>query len=386
MALPLQAMVTYTSVATKTPVNPLHVLNSINTYHALFVNENPLMDVRSPLEFERGAFPNAINLPIMNDHERAAVGTCYKNYGQEKAIEKGYKLVNGETRKNRIQSWINFTKQHPNGYLYCYRGGLRSRITQQWIQEAGEELPIVVGGYKALRTFLLNELENATYECSFKLVGGKTGSAKTTLINELDNAIDLEAAAHHRGSSFGGHAKEQNNQINFENILAIEFLKLKHRNISSIILEDEARTIGKAGLPKTLFFKMRESQLIVIEEPYEARLERLIKEYVVDMHSEFNALYSDNAFKSFSDYLLLGLKKIQKRLGPTRYETAYKAMRQALKQHLKTGGITNHYDWLKIILENYYDPMYEDQLKKREEFICFRGDYQACKEYLQVTL
>ena len=136
----------------------------------------------------------------------------------------------------------------------------------------------------------------------------------------MNNAVDLEAAAHHRGSSFGGHAKEQNNQINFENILAIDFLKLKHKNISKIILEDEARTIGKAGLPKTLFSKMRCSPLVVIEEPYEARLERLIQEYIVDMYTEFENLYTENAFKSFSDYLLLGLEKIQKRLGPTRYE------------------------------------------------------------------
>ncbi len=344
-----------------------------------------MMDVRAPIEFERGAFPTSTNLPIMNDQQREIVGTCYNNYGQNKAIEKGHELVQGEIREARIAAWVDFAKQHPSGSLYCFRGGLRSKITQHWMQEAGAELPIVEGGYKALRTFLLNQLEETAKDCSFKLIGGKTGSAKTTLINELDNAVDLEAAAHHRGSSFGGHAKEQNNQINFEHILAIDFLKLKHKNISKIILEDEARTIGKTGLPKTLFSKMRNSPLVVIEEPYEARLERLIQEYVVDMHTEFENLHTENAFKSFAEYLLLGLEKIQKRLGPTRYETAYKAMQQALKQHSDTGEITNHYDWLNIILDNYYDPMYEDQLKKREEFICFRGDYQACKEYLQTT-
>lgn len=342
-----------------------------------------MMDVRAPVEFERGAFPASKNLPIMDDEQREIIGTCYSNQGQDKAIEKGHELVHGKIREARIASWVEFAKQNPYGSLYCFRGGLRSRITQQWMRQAGVDLPIVTGGYKALRAFLLNELETASKQCSFTLVGGKTGSAKTTLINELDNAIDLEAAAYHRGSSFGTHAKAQNNQINFENILAIDFLKLRHKNILNIILEDEARTIGKAGLPKTLFTKMRESQLIVIEEPYEARLERLIQEYVIDMHDEFVSLRSNDAFKAFSDYLLLGLEKIQKRLGPARYETAYKAMQQALKQHIKTGDISNHYDWLKIILENYYDPMYEDQLKKREEFICFRGDYQACKEYLE---
>jgi len=342
-----------------------------------------MMDVRAPIEFQRGAFPTSMNLPIMDDQQREAVGTCYKNHGQGKAIEKGHELVQGKLREKRITAWVKFAKQYPNGSLYCFRGGLRSRITQQWMHEVGVDLPIVAGGYKALRTFLLNELENAANECSFKLVGGKTGSAKTILINELDNAIDLEAAAYHRGSSFGGHAKAQNNQINFENILAIDFLKLRHKNVKNIVLEDEARTIGKVGLPKTLFAKMRESQLVVIEEPYAARLERLIQEYVIDMHSEFESTQSNNVFESFSNYLLLGLEKIQKRLGPARYQVAHKAMLQALKIHSQSGDISNHYDWLRIILENYYDPMYEDQLKKREEYICFRGDYLACKEYLQ---
>lgn len=342
-----------------------------------------MMDVRAPIEFERGAFPASKNLPIMDDEQREIIGTCYSHHGQDKAIEKGHELVQGEIRAERIASWVDFAKQNPNGSLYCFRGGLRSKITQQWMREAGVDLPIVTGGYKALRTFLLNELETATKECSFTLVGGKTGSAKTILINELENAIDLESAAYHRGSSFGMHAKQQNNQINFENILAIDFLKLRHKNILNIILEDEARTIGKAGLPKSLFAKMRESKLVVIEEPYEARLERLIQEYVIDMHSEFESVDANNAFQSFSSYLLLGLEKIQKRLGPARYEVAFKAMQHALKQHSKTGGISNHYEWLNIILENYYDPIYEDQLKKREEFICFRGGYQACKEYLE---
>lgn len=341
-----------------------------------------MLDVRAPIEFERGAFPASKNLPIMDDEQREIIGTCYSEHGQEKAIEKGHELVQGEIRASRIAAWVEFAKQNPTGSLYCFRGGLRSRITQQWMREAGADLPIINGGYKALRTFLLNELETAAQECTFTLVGGKTGSAKTILINELENAIDLEAAAHHRGSSFGGHAKQQNTQINFENILAIDFLKLRHKNILNIILEDEARTIGKAGLPKSLFIKMRASQIVVIEEPYEARLERLIQEYVIDMHSEFESLESDNAIESLSNYLLLGLEKIQKRLGPARYEVAHKAMLHALKQHAKTGNTSNHYDWLKIILENYYDPMYEDQLKKRAEFICFRGDYIECKEYL----
>ncbi len=355
-------------------------------YENIFLKGTPLLDVRAPIEFERGAFPSSANIPIMDDQQREIIGTCYSQHGQNHAIQKGHELINGKVREARVAAWIHFAKQYPNSFLYCFRGGLRSKITQQWLREAGVESPIVVGGYKALRTFLLDELESAASKNSFTLIGGKTGSAKTTLINELESAIDLEGAAHHRGSSFGNHAIMQNNQINFENIVAIDFLKLKHKNVTTIILEDEARTIGKVGIPKTLFSKMRQSQLVVIEEPYEARLERLIKEYVLDMHAEFAALNTKNAFEEFSKYLLLGLEKIQKRLGPARYESAHRKMQIALEQHSTTGEVNHHYDWLKIILDNYYDPMYEDQLKKREEFICFRGNYQACKEHLQTSL
>ena len=357
-----------------------------HTYTDLFINNLPLMDVRAPIEFQRGAFPTAKNLPIMDDQEREAVGTCYKNFGQDKAILKGHELVQGELRDARIAAWVNFAEKNPNGRLYCFRGGLRSKITKQWMQEAGANLPVVTGGYKALRTFLLNELELTAQKCSFRLVGGKTGSAKTTLINKLNNGVDLEAAAYHRGSSFGRHAKEQNNQINFENILAIDFLKLKNKKIHNIILEDEARTIGKVGLPKYLFEKMRNSPLVVIEEPYEARLERLLQEYVMGMYKEFENKNSESPFEYFSNYLLQSLENIKKRLGPSRYETVHKSMQQALHKHEQLNDISDHYSWLKIILENYYDPMYEDQLRKREEFICFRGNYQACKEYLQTTL
>lgn len=353
------------------------------TYKGLFINNAPMMDVRAPIEFQRGAFPMAENLPIMDDHQREVVGTCYKEQGQDKAIEKGHELVQGDIREKRVAAWVEFAEQNPNGHLYCFRGGLRSRITQQWMQEAGVELPIVTGGYKALRNFLLDELKTAAANCTFKLVGGKTGSAKTILINQLKNAVDLEAAAHHRGSTFGRHAEEQSTQINFENILAIDFLKLRHNNISNIVLEDEARTIGRVGLPVTLFEKMRLSPIVVIEEPYEARLERLIQEYVLDMLEEFKAVNAEHAAQSFANYLLQSLERVQKRLGPSRYELANKAMQAALLQHKQTGDVSGHYDWLKIILENYYDPMYEDQLKKRKEFICFRGDYQACKEYLE---
>ena len=351
----------------------------------LFIDDIPLMDVRAPIEFQRGAFPNAKNLPIMDDAQREKVGKYYKTHGHELAIQKGHELIKDEIREKRIARWLAFYNKYPKAQLYCFRGGLRSKISQKWANEAGAEIPIITGGYKALRTFLLNELTLAAKTCSFMLIGGKTGSAKTILINQLVNGIDLESAAHHRGSTFGRHATEQSTQINFENRLAIDFLKLKNKNIQNIVLEDEARTIGKVGIPKVLFENMRKSPLVVIDEPFDSRLERLLKEYISDMLAEFHALDESKSFCDFSNYLLQSLENIKKRLGPVRYKSARHAMQDALFRQENKYDLTGHYDWLKIILENYYDPMYEDQLEKRNEHICFRGNYVECKEYLEHT-
>ena len=323
----------------------------------------------------------------MDNRQRETVGTCYKQHGRQDAIRKGHELVQKEVREARISAWIEFASRNPNGSLYCFRGGLRSQIAQQWMHEAGTDFPVVPGGYKALRTFLLSELDALARQYRFTLVGGKTGSGKTILVNRLKQGIDLEAAAYHRGSSFGRHARSQNSQINFENILAIDFLKVRHRQVQSIVLEDEARTIGKVGIPKSLFEKMRQSAIVVIEEPYEARLERLIKEYVVDMCSEFRNLDAgSDDFGAFSAYLLDSLDRIRKRLGPARYPGIRNTMQQALDLHAKTGDTRKHYDWLAPVLSNYYDPMYEDQLRQRKDFICFRGNHDACHEYLMHAL
>ena len=97
----------------------------------------PLIDVRAPVEFTQGAMPAALNLPLMSDDERTAVGTCYKQRGQQAAIELGHSLVNGDVREARLQKWLEQCRQNPQGYLCCARGGLRSHLVQQWLREAG---------------------------------------------------------------------------------------------------------------------------------------------------------------------------------------------------------------------------------------------------------
>ena len=124
----------------------------------LFLDDVPLLDVRAPVEFNQGAFPLATNLPLLNDDERHRIGICYKEKGQAAAIELGHQLVGGDIRAARTHTWLDWCRQHPDGYLYCFRGGLRSQTVQQWLAEQGVQQPLVTGGYKAMRRFLLDTL------------------------------------------------------------------------------------------------------------------------------------------------------------------------------------------------------------------------------------
>ena len=128
-------------------------------YRALFLSPVPMMDMRAPAEFTRGAFPSALSLPLMSDEEHAQVGICYKQRGQKAAIALGHQLVSGELKVQRLEQWVGFTREHPLGYLYCFRGGLRSQTVQHWLHQEGIDYPLIIGGYKAMRRFLLEELE-----------------------------------------------------------------------------------------------------------------------------------------------------------------------------------------------------------------------------------
>jgi len=189
-------------------------LTQIDDFTQLFVNNTPLIDTRAPIEFNQGAFPYAQSFPLMSDDEREQIGTCYKNKGQEKAIELGHELVQGQVKQARIDAWLNFIKNNPNGALYCFRGGLRSQITQQWIYEAsGINYPRIKGGYKALRRFLIDETDRIMNKVTPIIVGGQTGCGKTLLLNKIQHQIDLEGLANHRGSAFGNTTTEQPSKL-----------------------------------------------------------------------------------------------------------------------------------------------------------------------------
>ena len=96
-------------------------------YRDIFLNDRPMMDARAPVEFNKGAFPGVINLPLMNDHERQRVGTCYKQHGQQAAIVLGHQLVSGAVKAERIQAWADFARAHPDGCCIAFAAACARR-------------------------------------------------------------------------------------------------------------------------------------------------------------------------------------------------------------------------------------------------------------------
>ncbi len=357
----------------------------IEEYAALFLQQRPLIDLRAPCEFIEGAFPSAINLPLLTDTERAAVGTCFKLQGQQAAIALGHQLVQGDVREQRLQGWLAQISQQPDSVIYCFRGGLRSQTVQQWLAERGCVVPRVAGGYKALRQFLLQTLERITTRSPLWLVTGMTGCGKTDLLARLPAAVDLEAHANHRGSSFGGLPQGQPSNIDFENGLAIELLQRERRGQTHLIMEDESRMIGRCTLPLPLFGTMERAPLILLEAPLAERIARIQHHYVDELLLQFVAQLSDReaARLALTHFLQQAMGKLVRRLGGERYRLMQGALSEALQAQFEQGDSSGHHIWIERLLTDYYDPLYQRSLRTNSERIVFRGEADACYDYLQ---
>ncbi len=302
----------------------------------LSLGTKQVLDVRSEGEFEQGHIPGAVNIPLLNNENRRLVGICYKEKGNESAVLLGYELVGGQ-----FSLLIrNIRHQFPNKKvtLHCWRGGLRSRIVAQLLDNAGFDVSILKGGYKSYRHWVLNKIDQPL---NIKIIGGLTGSGKTELLHQLqhegEQIIDLEGLAHHKGSTFGGiNQKPQPTQEQFENELArvIQGLNLAQR----VWVEDESRRIGNNCLSEALWNQMREAEFCEISLPDNIRLKRIINEY-------------GNLPK---DLLMERTSSLKKRLGD-------KHLKEIL-QYLSEGNITA---WAAALLQ-YYDKNYRFGQSKRE--------------------
>ncbi|MFA9389775.1 MAG: tRNA 2-selenouridine(34) synthase MnmH [Prolixibacteraceae bacterium] len=296
----------------------------------------PIIDVRSPGEFDKGHVPKAINIPLFNNDERAHVGTVYKQQSREAAIKVGYVYVNPKL-DNFIQ---NAQKVAPDGkvIVHCWRGGMRSQSFAQHLSDNGfADVKVVSGGYKAYRNHLLDSFAQAF---KLRILGGFTGSGKTILLKHLKErghqVIDLEGIAHHKGSSFGAIGQEPQPTVEqFENNLFDEWMKLDLQQV--IWLEDESHNIGGVKIPMPLYLQMREALLYFIDIPREERATFLVEDYT----------NCDNQL------LIDSILRITKRLGGLNVTRSIEQVK-----------LKNYYEAALITL-SYYDKSYLKGLRTR---------------------
>lgn len=298
---------------------------------------HPIVDVRSQGEFSEGHIRDAINIPILNNEERIAVGTDYKLKGQQEAIKTGFKLVGP-----RLLDIINETQARTNGseiLVHCWRGGMRSSNFCQFVGMAGVKSHQLKGGYKSYRH---QALESFKKPLQIILLTGCTGSGKSEVLRALkasgEQVLDLEDLANHKGSAFGHLLMpQQPSTEQFQNELFEEILKL---DLSKRIwVEDESIAIGKIFLPHDFWISMMESPLVQMDVSKDIRVQRLVSEYGPADRDEFLSI----------------MGKVVKKLGGQHYNAA--------KEKLLQGDMASTID----ILLTYYDKAYLNSIAKRKE-------------------
>lgn len=344
----------------------------------LLLNSTPLIDVRAECEYHDGHIPHSINLPLLKDAERTEVGTCYKRKGQEAAITLGTQLVSGDAKKERMAAWIRFIADNPTAVILCFRGGLRSQTVQKWLAESGLQRPLISGGYKALRGHLLRTTIRVAGKKKIIIVAGKTGTGKTHLINNLTHSVDLEGLANHRGSAFGRRVSAQPAQSVFENLLALDLLRQEREGGATLFLEDESRAIGSISLPLELHRAMSVAPIVRVEESLDFRVETILNDYIVSNLTDFRRLDPVQGDYLFSESLLASLDRIKKRLGGERHLAVRDIMSAALTSN---NDHDQHRAWIRGLLVDYYDPMYEYQMTKKAQRVVFKGDSETFLEW-----
>ncbi|WNK20678.1 tRNA 2-selenouridine(34) synthase MnmH [Halomonas piscis] len=336
----------------------------------------PLIDVRAPVEFAQGALPGAVNLPLLNDDERHQVGLAYKKRGQAAAIKLGEKLVSGEVKAGRLAAWRSYLGRHPDALIYCFRGGLRSQIVQQWLAEAGSAPPRIEGGWKAMRQRLCGRVDAAVSQ-PMLVVSGLTGCAKTALINRLESGVDLEGFANHKGSAFGRMPEPPPPQVDFEHALARRLMSLS----GPLTLEDESRQVGSVNIPLTFWQGMEKAPRIRVEMPLDWRLEQLQKDYIIDLERAHCARFGEEeGWQRMRQQLGNALLRLKKRLGSARLARLQRLQELAFAAH-ESGDRQAHEAWLAPLLTEYYDPMYRYHLKRHQEAGLRElhvGDWESC--------
>lgn len=321
-------------------------------------HSGPCFDVRSPSEHAHSCLPDARCLALFTDEERALVGTCYKKQGKDPAVRLGVKLV-GPKLASILEAVDEANPSRGEVKVYCWRGGMRSSFASYFLNFAGHSTLQLVGGYKAYRRCMLNQLSQKYH---LLLIGGFTGSGKTEVLSALAKAqqqvIDLEKQASHRGSVYGELLGTTQPSIEqFENHIGYSLYQAKSHQ--PIWLEDESRLIGRCTIPTPFYEAMKRAPLFVIGSSLDARLERILSSY-----------------RSFpKDHWVISTLKIQKRLGSE--------CTKNVLQHIEENRLA---DAIYLLL-TYYDRAYAYAIEQHKgPVIRFPESEKSPQEWAKILL
>lgn len=319
-----------------TPLAPASVVSADDRALHMMLAQTPVVDVRAPSEFAKGHYPGAVNVPLLTDDERAAVGTCYKKSGKEAALALGWTFVN-DARLAELVAQARRVAPGGQAIVHCARGGLRSRSVGWWLTQAGFSVRVLEGGYKTIRRRVLEEFTRPWRLC---VLSGKTGSSKTAVLHALlargEQVLDLERHAHHKGSVFGALGeREQPTNEQFENDLAARLFAMDP--LRPMWVEDESLRIGKCAVPIAFWNHLRTQPVIVIDVSVAQRLR-----VSMDVFGTYPA-----------EELTHAISRAGKRLGGARMQAAMQAV---------TAG--DRESAARIMLA-YYDDAYEFGLTQR---------------------
>ena len=253
------------------------MVTKISVAEAFKLGNAVFIDTRSPAEYENDHIIGAISLPTLDDKERHEVGLMYKQISQELAIEKGLGFYS-----EKIPNIIKTIKPYKNKTLvvYCARGGMRSGIIASLLESIGMKVYQIEGGYKLFRNYLLDQLNNFKIKPKVFVLHGLTCTGKTELLDQLDNVIDLEGLAQHRGSLYGAIGLIPNSQKKFENLLLAKLEELNDRDY--ILVEGESRRIGNCIMPECLWQAMEKGTNVLIKRSVPLRVKAMVKEYFLN--------------------------------------------------------------------------------------------------------
>jgi tRNA 2-selenouridine synthase len=317
-----------------------------------------LIDVRSEGEFAEDAIPTASNIPLLNNDERAKVGTCYVQTGPRDARLLGVDLVSPKLPQ-LIRSFLNI-KDRRLMVVYCWRGGLRSASTAGLLKLAGLDVSRIEGGYKYFRNHVNSFFQNFSPDYSFINLYGPTGCGKTVLLRQLESTarvLDLEKAAAHKGSNFGDVDEPEYKNVTQKNFESKIWYKLYKEKEGVYLVEGESMKIGKVSVPKNLFNRMRGGVSVVADVPLDARIRFTVDNYKPEL---------------YKDEILRSLLRLKKHIGSAKVAELAKLL-----------DAKDYESFTKILLESYYDPLYMRSIPERPDYIIRYEDIEEGKKQLE---